>query len=309
MRTPPLIAIEALLAAAETGSFSLAAERLAISASALSRRIQSLESALGRPLFVRGPGSALALTAAGRQYLQAVHGPLRAIADAGLALQGQTQAPVLRLMASHSLATGWLAPRLGQLGDLLGGCEIELLIGRTPAELLRCGADLGLLAGPLENAHATELATRPLVELTAVPVAAPPLAQAFAGSSEVLVPQVLGSRRLAVREPGDLWPHWARAAGWRGEVAPSASSFATLMLLFEACAAGRGLALGLALHAEHLLREGRLQRLPLPAVALGRHYLMAQPAQLPAARRPHVRRLGDWLEAEAARSAAVFAAS
>ena len=44
---------EAFLAVAETGSFELAAERLSITASAVTLRVQSLEKNLGHLLIVR----------------------------------------------------------------------------------------------------------------------------------------------------------------------------------------------------------------------------------------------------------------
>jgi len=88
MRAPPLSAIEALMAAVETGNFRKAAEQLSLSPSALSRRIQALEASLGEQLFDRS-GHAVQLTDAGRRYVEAVEGPIRAIAAASSALRGK----------------------------------------------------------------------------------------------------------------------------------------------------------------------------------------------------------------------------
>src|SRR3954464_12575824 len=54
-RLPPLTAIEAFVETARLGSVKAAAESLALSSPALSRRIQSLERHVGRPLFERRP--------------------------------------------------------------------------------------------------------------------------------------------------------------------------------------------------------------------------------------------------------------
>src|SRR3546814_6888150 len=52
-RLPPLTAIEAFVQVARLGSIKAAAQELALSAPALSRRIQALERFIGRPLFDR----------------------------------------------------------------------------------------------------------------------------------------------------------------------------------------------------------------------------------------------------------------
>ena len=52
-RLPPLTAVEAFVQVARLGSVKAAAEELALSSPALSRRIQSLERFVGRPLFER----------------------------------------------------------------------------------------------------------------------------------------------------------------------------------------------------------------------------------------------------------------
>ena len=52
-RLPPLTAIEAFVQVARLGSVKAAAEELALSAPALSRRIQALERFIGKPLFER----------------------------------------------------------------------------------------------------------------------------------------------------------------------------------------------------------------------------------------------------------------
>ena len=54
-RLPPLTAVEAFVQAARLGSVKAAAEALALSSPALTRRIQALERHVGRPLFERVP--------------------------------------------------------------------------------------------------------------------------------------------------------------------------------------------------------------------------------------------------------------
>lgn len=164
------------------------------------------------------------------------------------------------------------------------------------------GADLAILAGPLD---VPDLDARLLVELEVVPVAAPALAN---GEAPLCTPsQIMAARRLAVSEPKGLWEEWARSAGAQGVVAPSSRSFGTLMMLYEASAAGLGVALGLALHTDRHLKEGRLQRLLERPIPTGHHYLLAFSPWVPPSRRRHAQRLGEWLQARATESAAAFA--
>jgi LysR family glycine cleavage system transcriptional activator len=55
-RLPSLAGVEAFVHVARLGSVKAAAEELALSSPALSRRIQSLERFVGRPLFDRVDG-------------------------------------------------------------------------------------------------------------------------------------------------------------------------------------------------------------------------------------------------------------
>ena len=52
-RLPPLTAVEAFVQVARLGSVKAAAESLALSSPALSRRVQALERYVGHPLFER----------------------------------------------------------------------------------------------------------------------------------------------------------------------------------------------------------------------------------------------------------------
>ena len=70
-RLPSLAGIEAFIHVARSGSIKAAAEELALSSPALSRRIQTLENFMGLPLFERGHQS-IRLNADGEQLMQLV---------------------------------------------------------------------------------------------------------------------------------------------------------------------------------------------------------------------------------------------
>ena len=80
-RLPPLTAFEAFVQVARLGSVKAAAEELALSSPALSRRIQSLERFVARPLFERRHQSMI-LNNDGEQLLARVAPALDALAVA-----------------------------------------------------------------------------------------------------------------------------------------------------------------------------------------------------------------------------------
>ena len=71
VRFPSIEGLRAFEAVARLGSCERAADELAVTASAISKRVATLEDLLGTPLFSRSL-RALSLTAAGREYLEQV---------------------------------------------------------------------------------------------------------------------------------------------------------------------------------------------------------------------------------------------
>ena len=71
-RLPSLDALLAFEAVARAGSFEGAADELALTASAVAKRVAGLEERLSQPLFVRQPPRGLSLTPAGHEYLPQV---------------------------------------------------------------------------------------------------------------------------------------------------------------------------------------------------------------------------------------------
>lgn len=65
-----LTAVQSFITVADCRHFGRAAERLGISVSALTKRIQRLESSVGVPLIERDSGGFTGLTPAGRRFIQ-----------------------------------------------------------------------------------------------------------------------------------------------------------------------------------------------------------------------------------------------
>ncbi|MEW6343953.1 MAG: transcriptional regulator GcvA [Pseudomonadota bacterium] len=123
---PPLITLRAFEAAARHLSFSLAAQELFVTQSAISHHIQKLESELGVALFERRT-RAVALTTAGEAYFAKVHAAfelLRAGTEETRAPAAQRVTLKVGLLASF--ATRWLAPRLQAFSAAHPQIELQL---------------------------------------------------------------------------------------------------------------------------------------------------------------------------------------
>lgn len=115
-RLPPLYALRAFEVAARHASFTLAAQALCITQSAVSRHVKTLEERLGCQLFKRN-GSKLILTDTGRLLAQELERSFSAIENACAATNRQKGA--IRLKAPSTLTMRWLMQALVdfQAGD------------------------------------------------------------------------------------------------------------------------------------------------------------------------------------------------
>ena len=291
-KTPPLEAIEAFVAVAHAGGLRAGSVALALSPSGTSRRISSLEGFLGVALFDRsGPG--LRLTPAGERYLALIEPAVAAIGRATTMLGADPDR--VTLATSHSMATHWIAPRMARLKQE-EGIDLDVVPTRDP-DILRSGeAQLALWGGvEIADFHA-----EPIIDVDARPVCAPRLADGRASpeSEAALTDYPL----LGVREPHDMWNRWLAGAGLAGE--RSIRSFATLGMMYEAAAAGMGVALAVPMLCERPLAAGLLAPCGR-ALPTGERYRLYRAGRR-AARSPAETRLMHWLKREATASRARF---
>ena len=163
--------IRSFLEVADSGSFAAASERLLVTQSAVSLRIQRLEDQLGRPLFLRNKDG-VALTPAGREFRGFAITILRnwELARQRVSASDESQA-ALCIGAQPSL---W--PRLGFrwldcLREAVPGITLraEMARAETLVQLITSGAvQVGLTYAPVAR---TGLRTEPLMEEQLVMVA------------------------------------------------------------------------------------------------------------------------------------------
>ncbi|WP_417504041.1 LysR substrate-binding domain-containing protein [Marinomonas gallaica] len=139
MNLPPLKTLPVFEAVARLNSFSLAANELHITQSAVSHHIKTLEDHLGEQLFIRS-GRKLELTTEGKLYLDNITGSLNQIARATENVKGVTETK-LRLAVYSSFAVYWLIPRLPNLKRQYPNLDLTIEMTFSEPELSDRTAD------------------------------------------------------------------------------------------------------------------------------------------------------------------------
>ena len=138
-------ALQAFLAVARTGRVSVAARRLGVEHTTVSRRLAALEASLGVPLFYR-TNTGYTLTAYGRNALAEAE----AMERAALALSSRARegsgvvAGRVRVAMAPEFASHWLAPRLAEFRASHPRIEVHILVGTRQRDLSRGEADLAV---------------------------------------------------------------------------------------------------------------------------------------------------------------------
>ena len=236
LRLPPLHDLIAFEAAARLASFLKASEELHLTQSAVSHRIKSLEEFLGVPLFIRINRN-IALTTHGERYLADVRDTLTRLEAATSKLTGGAR-QTLRISAAPALGAKWLVGKLASFQR--AHPEIDLAVSSSyDIELIRRGeADIGIRYGSEDWGGLKALK---LADETLFPVASPAYSASIGGLKEPADLQ----RATLLRHPHLFWKPWFEAAGLDWPEPSSGPVYDDAMMMYEAVAAGHGVALTL----------------------------------------------------------------
>lgn len=284
---PSFSALQAFEAAARHGSFTKAAEDLALTQSGISRQIAKLEGLLGVSLFERS-GSRLILTEAGVEYAREVETLLGKLEAVSFDLvRGRKLDASLMIGIHPTLASRWLLPRLGGFAALHPDIPMELVAVDPDAEGSEAGFDLGILRGTgnWEGCRSTELFPESLA-VVASPRLLPP-----GPSPDLLDFDRLPSLQNAAR-PG-LWLQWLHLTGTphRGRI--QGLRLPHNEMLVRGAVEGLGLAVVPVHYAEKELALGDLHMPFGPAVVTSASYWVVVREQK--AHKEHVRLFRNWL--------------
>ena len=236
-RLPPLSSLRAFEAAARRGSFTAGAEELLVTHGAISRQIASLEEWLGTALFDR-IGRRVHLTAAGRDYLEAMTRAFDGMAEATRRL---TEANTVRSLTVNALPTfsmRWLLPRLAGFQQRHSGVALRLVTSDRPLDEVRESFDVAIRRGP-DTWPGCEGA--PFLAEWEVPVMSPGLA---ARQPVGRAADLAGHTLLHADTRPGAWQRWLSAAGQSGLAVAGNQRFDHFYLALQAAADGLGVALG-----------------------------------------------------------------
>lgn len=144
-----LAALRTFIAVARVGSFAARAREIGVDPSAVSRAIAALETELGWRLFDRTTRR-LALTEAGRLYLERVAPLLDGLDEAAEIARDAVGEPSGQLVVASSVAFGerWLMPRVATFRAAHPRITLDLRLSDAVVDLTDEGIDLALRLGP-----------------------------------------------------------------------------------------------------------------------------------------------------------------
>ncbi len=293
-KIPSLHALASFAAAARHQSYTLAAQELALSQSAISRQISSLEEFLGVDLFKRTRHGVL-LTDAGQQYARQIAPRLQALErdtlDAMAGHSGGAAGGAVSLGVVPTLAARWLIPRLPGFVQLHPEVVVHLEartrpfmfgddgLSATSNAISSAALDGAIVASTPEQIK--QWAGTDSVQLmpeTVRPVCAPAL---MGGKTKLSAAALAALPLLQQSTRPEAWRQWFSAAGLQdAAAAPTALAgprYEQFSMSAAAAASGLGLALVPSVLVEAELARGELVVAHPLALPEARFYYWVQP--------------------------------
>ncbi len=251
-RLPPLGALEAFVAVAERQSLKQASADLSLSPSALSRRVQALESHVGRKVFDRAGGE-FRLTDPGRRLLDEVSPVLETLGRALDTVRAEG-AESLSVGVMPAFANAWLLPRLSRFRARHPNMEVALDTAPSPLSRLPTSVDAAIMISGQPEAG---LYSRRLCQQRVVAVCSPGL---LASGPPLRAPADLAQHTVMVhRRMPELLDVWLEALGVRARPV-RVEHYDSGPLLLEAASLGLGVAIAFDTMVPSFLNGGRLVR-------------------------------------------------
>ena len=261
---PVLDDLRAFEAVARLGSVRAAADELALTHGAVSRRVSKLARECGLTL-LEPAGRGLRLTSAGEKLAAATGQSFEILTECLRELRQDRQPAPLALSCERSIAMRWLIPRLGDFYDSHPGLDLHLSVGGGAFDFTRDRLTMAIrrLDFPIDPGWEV----LPLCREETGPVMQPGMVADFTAGR---------FPALASRTRPDAWAEWT--AGHPELPVPTEFRwFDHHFLMVEAAASGLGVAICPRLLAADDLARGRLDA-PLGFCADGSEYGLILPA-------------------------------
>ncbi|GGM05466.1 LysR family transcriptional regulator [Pseudooceanicola nanhaiensis] len=286
---PTIRELEAFCELARAGTTHLAARRVHLSQTAVSRSVRALEDRLGVALFVR-QRQRMTLSDAGRAFLPKARrllDDLNAAAVGVMAFGGQST--VLRIAVLPSFGRSWLIPRLGGFLAAAPGTTVDVAARLDPVDFAEEPFDLAIQRSRHRSGAAHHLH---LLDESLVAVCSPALTGGLALSDEDLLALPL----LQQTTRPTLWLDWFRHANLDSRRILRGARFDHFDMVIDAAIAGLGAGLVPEVLARGPLREGRLIRASAREMDSGQAYTLIYPDR--AEEMPQFTRFRAWIRAE-----------
>lgn len=290
---PPLSALRAFEAAARCGSFKQAATDLAVTPTAISHQIRSLEDHIGLVVFERRTRQVV-LTEAGQILYPVLRDGFDSFVAVLYRLRKTKNRASVTISATTAFTAKWLVPKITRFQALHPDIDLQLHASDATVDLEKNAIDLAIRygRGPYPGLRAEVM---------------------FTDRFAPVVNPILG-----VRNPGDLdrvplihfewhrpdpvnptWTGWFNAAGLVANDPRSQLRFSDESHAIQGAVAGQGVALLSLSLVEDELAAGRLIQ-PFGPILEGLTYHMLTVADRPMSH--VVAAAADWLRAESVRS-------
>lgn len=273
-RLPTLQALDCFEAAARHESYTRAAQELALTQGAISRRIASLEAFVGVRLFVR-TRHGVALTPAGAAYARQIAGRLDGLERDTLDAMAGAGQGALHIAAVPTFAARWLVPRLARFAAACPEVTVHLDTCTRPFLFSETPYDGALYAGTdeqVKNWPGTR--TTLLMHEMVVPLASP----AFAARRKLWrAADIARAPLLQQSTRPDAWRQWFEAFGVESRDALRGPRHELFSMLASAAASGLGVALMPAMLVQAELARNDLVVLCDRPVSSRRAYCFVSP--------------------------------
>lgn len=287
-RIPNFVLLRAFEAAARLQGFSLAAQELHLTPSAISHQVRELEEVFGRALFVRSHRR-VDLTAEGKRLAEGLGRVLDALEACCSEVALSPSGEVLSLYCAPSFAVKWLGPRLPLFMAANPGITIRLSSGAEPLDLRQAREiDVSITYG--------QALQRPGVEVLALgqeriaPLCSPMLKPPGRSWKQLMPELTLIDSSLSQV----TWRDWFSLNGLALPARPR-PSFDRAALSISAAADGMGVALESVRLAERELLRGELVEVgpaPFRPVRREMHFFSCRSTEQ---QLPRIRTFRDWL--------------
>ena len=279
---PPLAALRAFQAFAETGNVTAAGDALGVSHAAISQQLRSLEAFLGVTLLDRS-GRAMRLTADGETLAQGCTDGFTAILRAVSLVTGAEAARPLHISPTPSFAAAWLMPRLPEFRALHPNISITLNPTSDLVKPTAGNVDLTIRYG---QGGWPGVEDQLLIATPMVIVAAPHLVAGRDISSPRALSRLPWIEEIGITESTSWLRNRGIAEGVQGPLTQVPGN-----LLIDGARDGQGLAVTVRLFVEADIRAGRLVVLEQETQDGAGYHLVTRPG----VQRPPLRAFVKWI--------------